>query len=219
VKHKYDICWSMMFGSEASFEWTVRSALCNEWPKGMSVFVPPFEKGTLTSKACINIIDTALRNKCKWTVIVHSDVAWPPDATARLIAHNKDIVCGWSAGRTCPHIIHVGRNYKPKTKTWTMGGKGTGLEEVDAVGGGMWCFRTEIFKKIPRPWFNFEMSANGDLTTEDFWFCRKARKHGFKVYIDWSINNKHKIDWLVTGENGPEYNGWEVVQDKVEEKA
>lgn len=63
------------------------------------------------------------------------------------------------------------------------------LFEVDAVGFGCVLFKTEILKKLPRPWFSSWMQIG-----EDIWFSWNAHRLGFKVCVDTSFCIGHLAD-------------------------
>ena len=58
--------------------------------------------------------------------------------------------------------------------------------ECEYVGGGCLIIRSEIWRKIPAPWFRWE--TTGELLApkpnacEDYYFCSLVRRHGYKVY-------------------------------------
>jgi GT2 family glycosyltransferase len=61
----------------------------------------------------------------------------------------------------------------------------TGLMPLSYSGFGVSLISTEVFKKVPQPWFLPDFNAEtGDYTTEDNPFFRKARDAGFDVYLD-----------------------------------
>jgi hypothetical protein len=39
--------------------------------------------------------------------------------------------------------------------------------------------KNKVFDAIPRPWFHW-----GQDESDDVFFCRRARDHGFKVHVD-----------------------------------
>jgi GT2 family glycosyltransferase len=66
------------------------------------------------------------------------------------------------------------------------------LFEVHANGTGIMLIKTEVFKKIPRPWFMFEYNQVGQCSLgEDWYFCREAKRAGFKIYTDPRIKVGH----------------------------
>ena len=63
------------------------------------------------------------------------------------------------------------------------------LIECDGVGGGCLLIHRRVFDAIEKPYFK----CNPDtFIGEDFYFCRKVREAGFKIYLDPSILCGHK---------------------------
>lgn len=100
------------------------------------------------------------------------------------------------------HLPIVGCNYLRSTLPLQFTAKGLDgqeraisghkIEEVGGLGFGMILIETEVFKQIPEPWFDMVWGGEGSvnsggqlgLTGEDYYFCNKARAHGFKVMVD-----------------------------------
>lgn len=61
-----------------------------------------------------------------------------------------------------------------------------GLQEVDVQGGGCMLINMKIFDKIEHPWFAPEFEYGTDIQV-----CRKAKKFGYKVCTDSSIEIGH----------------------------
>lgn len=63
---------------------------------------------------------------------------------------------------------------------------------VDAVGTGCIMIARKVFETMPAPWFEYLFDAEGNMKTgNDFYFCRKAKKLGFNIYVDTSIVSNH----------------------------
>ncbi len=63
------------------------------------------------------------------------------------------------------------------------------LMEVDGVGGHFMVIHREVLEAIKPPYFmNTSLNAG-----EDFYFCRKVRKAGFKIYADLSAYTGHVV--------------------------
>lgn len=61
---------------------------------------------------------------------------------------------------------------------------------VDAVGTGAMLIRRDVLETVPAPWFFFKDER--DYThPEDYNFCLKAKKYGFKTAIDPTITTLH----------------------------
>lgn len=145
-------------------------------------------------------------------VFVDSDVTFPQDALARLIAHNLPIV-GANFPRheipttttayvdttdnlvtsledypqlkiTLPEEDYIGPLFSPP--------KSTGLVEVQSVGTGLLMISMQVFDKIwqDRPFFQFEPQPPDGMRQigEDVFFIRKCRKHGIPVFVDQDLS-------------------------------
>lgn len=62
----------------------------------------------------------------------------------------------------------------------------SGIEEVSKVGFGMFLIDIRVIKNIPQPHFEipYDPTIEGNFLPEDFYFCKKVRGHGHKVYVD-----------------------------------
>ncbi len=63
------------------------------------------------------------------------------------------------------------------------------LIECDGVGGGCLLVHRRVFDALEKPYFKCNP---GTQVGEDFYFCRKVREAGFKIYLDPSILCGHK---------------------------
>ena len=146
----------------------------------------------------------ALENNSTHLMFIDHDMIFPPDGLSKLIAHDKDIILANYNTRGV-HQETVGENGEKRialASTLKMGKKDA-YEQVDvdslpkdeifevAAGGtGFMLIKTEVFKKLPYPWF--VASEEGRVwTTEDIFFCELAKEHGFKIWCDPSIEMGH----------------------------
>ncbi len=149
----------------------------------------------------------AARNKSDWLIMIDDDMVFNPETINKLISNNKDI-CG---------VAYHSRGSVDKIKlveddimaiAETEQGKYINLEtnpdpkykdvfECYATGTGIMLIRTEIFWKIPQPWFAFEYYENGACKQgEDWTWCLKAKKYGFKTFCDPTIYVGHLGDFV-----------------------
>lgn len=64
-----------------------------------------------------------------------------------------------------------------------------------ATGTGIVLIDCEVFKNVPRPWFDFEWQETGQCKKgEDWWFCEKAAKHGYETWTEPNITVGHLGD-------------------------
>jgi len=74
------------------------------------------------------------------------------------------------------------RGYLP-IESWT----GNWIE-VAVTGMHFVLIKREVFEKVPKPWFHWEME---DESSEDFYFYEKANKAGYKVHIFTDVKFSH----------------------------
>lgn len=136
-------------------------------------------QGTILPNLRAELAKTSINFGYSHLLFIDSDMRFPVDTLDKLLAHDLDI---------------VGVNCKQRTQDeWTARKDGmfispegkTGIEEVDTIGMGVTLIKTEVFKKMPVPWFatpfdGKEMKHVG----EDVYFCEMARHSGFKTYVD-----------------------------------
>lgn len=143
----------------------------------------------------------ALNNKSEYLLSIDDDMTFPPDTLDKLLANQKEI-CGTAyhsrgnanrmkciggimsiAEISEKKYINLETNTDPKYKD---------TFECYATGTGIILIKCEIFYKIPRPWFEFEWHPTGQCKEgEDWVFCLKAKKQGYKIWADPKIKVGH----------------------------
>ncbi len=126
-----------------------------------------------------------------YALLIDSDMVFDEDALIRLLKHDRDIISGLCVCKTPP--------YNPVAKQLNKDGGYTvreGLDEgrfysdLDMVGTAFMLIKVDVFRKLKRPYFaspEFKDSIMG----EDVYFCRKAKKAGFDICIDTSLDIGH----------------------------
>ena len=122
----------------------------------------------------------AIKGGYDYLLMVDDDMTFPPETLERLLSYDKDIV-GVNSHPTAGESL----TYEPI-------GEAGDLIECSKVGTGIILIKTEIFNKIPRPWFSFKTSELGNtLNGEDWIFCLRAREAGFGVWVDTTLSIGH----------------------------
>lgn len=137
----------------------------------------------------------AINNKSDYLLMIDDDMIFNEDLLDCLMENEKDI-CG---------VAYHSRGSTDKIKIVPSGimsivetdkGKYINLEtetdpkykdtfECYATGTGVILIKTEIFRKIPTPWFEFTYFENGKCKEGEDWnFCFKAKEAGYKIYCD-----------------------------------
>jgi hypothetical protein len=133
-------------------------------------------------------------------------VGFAPDDVDRLRAHREPIVCGIYARKARRQLSCQAL---PGTTTLTFG-KGGGLVEILYAAGGFLLVRREVYMDIGRqlalavcneqfgrpliPFFQPEVKLRDDgpwYLAEDFAFCDRARRCGYRVMADTAIRLWH----------------------------
>lgn len=124
-------------------------------------------------------------------LFVDADMSFEPDTLKRMRKWDKDIL-GLAANRRKLPLESV---VKPLDGDITKP-LPTELFEAESCGTGVMLIKTEVFKKLPAPWFDFSYDDNGERVGEDVGFCRLAREHGYKIWVDPSIPVRHIGEYL-----------------------
>lgn len=135
----------------------------------------------------------------EWLFFLDDDVICPPDTIYRLMAHNKPLVSGLYYRRASPIVPCMLREGKDSVKWITEFTVGE-LLEVDLVGAGCLLIHKSVLTSLPplNPncrWFEWRCDREDlpqlEKTSEDFTFCKHARRNGYKFYVDTSIQCRH----------------------------
>lgn len=144
-------------------------------------------------------------------LLVFDDDCFPPyDTIPRLMAHaanGEDIVAGVGIMRGYPHTTTVGRYYpegyslvRRRDGHWDwrgffwmddLRGFPQGLVEVDFCGMPVMWISRKVLEAVEPPWFGTHLDG-GDMT-HDVYFAIKAKKAGFKIQVDTTIQCGHLI--------------------------
>ncbi len=139
-----------------------------------------FHEGSMLHIMRERLTKKAIDLRCTHLLFLDSDMTFDKDAVLRLLKRNKDVVGANYHKRKLPLEATV---QNPK--------KLSGLTTCDSVATGFMLIKLDVFKKITEPWFFW--GENGE--SEDFWFCRKAREAGYKIWVDLTIPIKHIGDY------------------------
>jgi GT2 family glycosyltransferase len=135
----------------------------------------------------------AIKAGCTHLLFIDDDMVFPPDTLKRLLSHQKEIV----------GVVYHSRMFPPTPVVVTEEGqtvKVDGLEPLikcGHVGGGVMLIDLEVFKKIERPWFTTKTHENGfTIMGEDAWFCSQARKAGYTIWCDTTLQIGHLGEFI-----------------------
>lgn len=134
------------------------------------------------------IVEHALEIGYDYIMWVDSDMILPKNTLTTLMSHGKDIVSGVYAYKLLRGENAVAKRWKDKEKDIYEDiplkeiREKEQLMEVNGIGFGCVLTKVDVFRHIKKPWFKFTTDMG-----EDIYFCRKAQKAGYKVFLDTSI--------------------------------
>jgi len=145
-----------------------------------------------------HLCQMTLDNGFDYCLMLDSDIVAPNDTILRLLAHNLPIVSGMYHRRSPPHSIPV----MIKDGQWVTQFPQNALIEVDYVGSGCLLIHRSVLEQMPpiepgHHWFCWRVDRKGimepgECLSEDFTFCRYAKKTlGVKTIVDTSIQCRH----------------------------
>lgn len=146
------------------------------------------------------IVEYALNQGANYIFWLDDDVIAPPDSFLKLLRHNKDIINGVYWSKSNPPMPLLFRNHlEGPYYNWHVGD----LIEIDAAGNGLTLVKTEVYRKISKelggPWYSTEYlsfagqqaSFSPPNNTEDLYFYWKAKKAGYQIWADTSVQAYH----------------------------
>jgi len=145
-------------------------------------------QGSMLPQLREQLVLSAMKAGCSHLLMVDSDMKFPRDVMHKLLSHNKDIVAANCVTKRIPAEV-TARGFQDEAVYSDE--KAFGLEEVESVGTAVILIRLAVMQRIPRPWFCQEwMPEIQHFCGEDRYFIRKARKYGFKTFIDHDLSKK-----------------------------
>jgi hypothetical protein len=150
---------------------------------------------SLIAQARDELVARAVNGGMDYVLFFDDDMMFSNDTFLRLWQHQKAFVgaLAFTAREPiCPVLFKFKRSYD-----WDMGMERSDVEPIldyprdrlfklDAMGTGVVLISTEVFKKIPPPWFQGSVRMG-----EDVYLCWKMKKAGIPVYCDTSVKTMH----------------------------
>ena len=137
------------------------------------------------------LVDTFLKTDCEWILFLDADTA-PPLGLVDMTKNGKGICSGvyhvWMDQNLVPLLMkRTGSKYDVIDKE-----PESHLVEVDGIGGGSLLIHRRVFAKLKKPYFLDIYSTTGfRVLGNDYYFCEKAQKAGYKIWVDLRYCSKH----------------------------
>lgn len=149
--------------------------------------------------------EIALQTDARYLLFIDDDVLVPFTFLVNLLAVNADIVAGDVCIRGYPFDHMIFQWSKKKTGLIAMSKLPVkkGVIDAGAVGFSCCMIKTELLKKMQKPYF-----ITGVSNTEDIYFCLKAKEQvpNVKIRVDTRVVCPHILwDELISSENKENY--------------
>lgn len=171
------------------------------WLNKYSSFVPSARELTATDTYSHNWQTQVIGSgafSCGKIFWIDSDIEWEEGDFMKLLDSPLDIISGLY--QTHPSgIVAVnkldasGRPRKVNKDEFMLDDEPV---EVGGVGFGFVAMKSEVFERVPRPWFLIDRVKWDELdfecnVGEDYSFCNHARGVGYKIWVDPLVRVKH----------------------------
>lgn len=149
-----------------------------------------FDASTILINQRESLVEQAIEIGAEWTLWLDSDMMFPPTALLRLLGHNQDIVGCNYIKRAYP-FKSVAYTDTTDWESWIPITYSDELLTAEAVGMGCVLIKTELFKQLQKPYFQYTyQEKTKDWGGEDFTLFKKFNKLGYKLKIDMNLSNE-----------------------------
>jgi hypothetical protein len=126
-------------------------------------------------------------------LFIDDDIVPPVDVIERLAGHDKDVISA-----RCYIMKQKDGVYFPCPTSLKYNDEkkfimhyGSGLERINATGGGCIMIKRKVFESMDRS-YEYNYYPNGELSlVADFIFCQKAEENGFEIWYDYDVVCDH----------------------------
>lgn len=125
------------------------------------------------------------------TLWLDTDMRFPKDLLLRLLKHNVPVVCGSYTARNAPFMPTAFLDAKDWSKRAWVTAESTGLRQIIASGFGCVLVETDVFRKMPKPWFNVGWNrSNETFLGEDIYFYLQLNGLGIPLWLDQDVTKE-----------------------------
>lgn len=147
-------------------------------------------QGTLICNQRQELAAEALIADADWILYLDSDMRFPKDVIARMLARNVSVVAANYSTRREPIKPTAFKTLGSDGRIFT-GPDSTGLEEAFGAGMGVFMVSTAALRDVEFPWFQIGYSPDlKDFFGEDIYFCQGLRAAGHPIWIDHDLSKE-----------------------------
>jgi hypothetical protein len=142
------------------------------------------------------LVKHAREQHCTHLFFMDHDMAFPGDTVDKLLAHDVDIVGG---------AYNMRGVLPPQTCVFVSGPDGHRLTReqfppslflAEAIPCGCMLIKMSVFDRIEPPWFDLTIVDGELVSSEDVYFCNKARKANIDIHCDPTIPVGHVGEFI-----------------------
>jgi hypothetical protein len=151
-----------------------------------------FDSSTILLNQREKLIDEAIKMEADYVLWLDSDMMFPSNVVLKLLAHNKDIVACNYMKRSLP-MKTVAYTDLNDWDSWVPMEPQEELIKVKGIGMGCILMKTDVFKKLEKPYFEFRFKEDTkDWFGEDFILQDKIQKVGYEIFVDTMLSMEIK---------------------------
>jgi len=158
------------------------------------VHVPFFVDMIGVDRSRNTAVSLAIKAKCDFLLMQDAD-------TYALPEHNYSAMSALLETMTAHDVAAVGAAVASRNRD-RMNCEPARPGEVyeGEVGTGLMLIDLRKLADLPRPWFRYEVAADGETVQcgEDLYFCRRVKAAGHKVLVDYTIPTGHVASVVVS---------------------
>lgn len=144
-------------------------------------------KGSILPQLRTKLVLKALELEATHILFIDSDMKFPPWMLHRLLEHKVPVVAANCVTKSIPPSP-TARFKGPDSKGIPMSQRNYDetspeLIEVWRVGTGVMLIETDVFRKLPQPWFPITQ-VGIDIVGEDWGFCQNCEDHQIPIMVD-----------------------------------
>lgn len=144
-------------------------------------------KGSILPQIRTKLVLKALEIGATHILFIDSDMTFPPATMHRLLEHKVPVVAANCVTKSLPPST-TARFKGPDSKGipmdhWDYKEGSPELVEVWRVGTGVMLIETDVFRKLPQPWFPITQ-VGAEIVGEDWGFCQNCEDHGIPIVVD-----------------------------------
>jgi glycosyl transferase family 2 len=159
-------------------------------------------KSSIVAQARNTGVEHAKECGASYLLFLDSDMVFPPNALLRLLLHQKDIVGATYTKRVAPYDV---LGSKLAEQPAELSGD---LLEMHRIPTGCLLINMQVFDKLAKPYFRFEVDDKEQIVGEDYVFCDRAREAGFRIWCDAALSREighigqsiHRLPPLTSGD-------------------